>query len=166
MLDGLKRSTAIVLVIALYGCSNLYRAQEKICLNTKAHSFSKIKITACGQFFPLQEISDKIWSTKGTINIGNCEVINILGISDAGENIEISKRYYEAFFGKGVRTSRYDIVDLNAEKPWERIKITGYVKDRDLPCDADMPLPDFLKKQPASLVRPVGHTPMMAIASG
>ena len=131
--------------MALCGCSDLYRQQEKTCLDTKAYDFTKIKITSCGKSDALTKVSENIWSTDGLIAIGNCDAFEIIGINDAGENVEISKMYHVSQVGKGVVTKRYDIVDLSAKNPWDRVKITGYAEGDNLQCDADIPLPEFLK---------------------
>lgn len=133
-----------IMLAALCGCSDLYKQQEKICLDTKAYGFTRIEIISCGKSATLTKVSKSIWSTDGLITIGNCDVFEILGVNDAGENIEISKMYHVSQVGKGVVTKRYDIVDLSAKNPWDRVKITGYANGKNLQCDADIPLPESL----------------------
>lgn len=58
---------------------------------------------------------------------------------------EVSEGYHLSQVGKGVVTTRYDIVNLIAEKPWDRVKITGYADGKNLQCDADIPLPESMK---------------------
>lgn len=134
-----------MVVTVLCGCSDLYKQQEKICINTKAYDFTKIEIISCGNSAALKQVSEKIWSTDGPLTIGNCEALKILGVNDVGENVEISELYHLSQVGSGVITKRYDVVDLSAEKPWDRVKITGYVDGENLQCDVDMSLPESFK---------------------
>ncbi|MEP3892294.1 MAG: hypothetical protein ABJN69_17675 [Hellea sp.] len=143
----IKIPIIFITMITTGGCTGLYKKQEKVCIDTQAHEFTEVRITSCGRSFPLKKISNNIWSTDGAIRLGNCEIVDILGIGSSGEDIEISRLYHFSQIGLGVtHTTRYEITDLNAEKPWDRVEITGLVDGKNLQCDADMPLPDYLKK--------------------
>jgi len=137
--------TGFILLIALGGCNNLHKQQQKICLDTGTHNFAEIDIRSCGQSIPLTEVGNDIWSTDGPIRFRKCETFKIFGAQEAGKNTEIAQLYHFVHFDNADVTTLYEIVDLKAASPWNRVRVTGFVDGGHVKCTHDMSLPGVLK---------------------